>query len=102
MIRELILFELRLGSETDRFKARLRDVQASMRRLGVEPGRNWWNVTGQARWLVVEREFPSMAAYEKDDQAFHGDDEFMTQWRAMEECAASMRVELWQGGASGD
>ena len=48
MIRELIVFELRLGSETDRFKARLRDVQASMRRLGVEPGRNWWNVTGQS------------------------------------------------------
>jgi hypothetical protein len=42
-----------------------------------------------------------MAAYEKDDQAFHGDDEFMSQWRAMEECAASMRVELWQGGADG-
>jgi hypothetical protein len=55
MIRELIFFRLRLGSETDRFKARLHDVQASMRRLGVEPGRNWWNLTGEGRWLVVER-----------------------------------------------
>ena len=45
---------------------------------------------------MVEREFESLAAYEADDAAFHGGEEFMALWRLMESFAESMEVMLWQ------
>lgn len=54
-------------------------------------------MTGDGRVVILEREFPSLAAYEADDDAFHGDADLMAAWRAMEALARSMRVELWDG-----
>jgi hypothetical protein len=97
VVREIIIFKLRLGPDTDRFKELFLDVRSRMREIGVEPGRTWGSLTGEARDVIVEREFPSLAAYEVDDEAFHADASFVGQWRAMEELAVSMTVELWQG-----
>lgn len=96
MIRESIYFKLRLGPDTNSFFAALKDVQRMMRDLGVEPGRRWNNVAGDGRWVLIEREFPSLAAYEEDDRNFHAGEEFMAKWREMESYAEQLRVELWQ------
>lgn len=98
-VREYVIFRLRLGAETDAFKDAFLKVRAAMREIGVEPGRTWGPLTGEAREIILEREFESLAAYEADDAAFHGDPEFMALWRRMESHAASMRVELWEGPA---
>lgn len=97
MIREVIIFKLPLGPDTDRFKELFREVRTSMRAIGVEPGQTWGPLTGEARIIIVERQFPSLAAYEADDQAFHADASFMALWRSMEALAVSMTVELWEG-----
>jgi hypothetical protein len=96
MIRETIYFKLRLGPDTNRFFAVLKDVQRMMAELGVEPGRRWNNVTGDGRWVMIEREFDSLAAYELDDHNFHAGEDFMSKWREMESLAEQLRVELWQ------
>jgi hypothetical protein len=96
MIRELIHFELQLGPATDRFRTLFGQVRERMQQAGVEPGIVWTNLTGNARYIIVERNFDSLAQYEQDDAAFHGDGELMQTWRAMEECLLSMRVDLWQ------
>ncbi|MDQ6694812.1 MAG: hypothetical protein M3014_10415 [Chloroflexota bacterium] len=96
MIREVIFFELKLGPETDRFRELFRKVLSIMEAAGVEPGSVWTNVNGTGRYFIVEREFASLAQYEQDDAAFHGDKELMTTWRQMEECLISMRVDLWK------
>jgi hypothetical protein len=96
MIRETIYFKLRLGPDTNRFFAALKDVQRMMTELGVEPGRRWNNVTGDGRWVMIERDFDSLATYEEDDRNFHAGEDFMTKWREMETHAEQMRVELWQ------
>jgi len=97
VIRELVHFKLQLGPETDRFREAQRAVISAMERIGVQPGTAWFPLTGDDRWVVMEREFDSLAVYEKDDAAFHGDKEFMRLWREMEGHAETMRVELWQG-----
>ena len=96
MIRETIYFKLRLGPDTDRFLAALKDVQQMMTELGVVPGRRWNNASGDGRWVMIEREFESLAAYEEDDRNFHAGAEFMSKWREMEGFADQLRVELWQ------
>jgi hypothetical protein len=96
VIRELIHFELRLGPDTDRFRALFRQVRERMERAGVVPGAVWTNLTGDARYFIVERTFSSLAQYEQDDGAFHSDAELMSIWREMEGCLVSMRVDLWQ------
>jgi hypothetical protein len=96
MIREVIFFELKLGQATDRFRELFRTVREIMERAGVEPGTVWTNLSGNARYVIVEREFASLAQYEQDDAAFHGDEKLMSTWRQMEECLVSMRVELWK------
>lgn len=96
MIRESIYFKLRLGTETNKFFAALKEVQRMMRDLGVEPGRRWNSVTGDGRWVLIEREFASLAAYEEDDRNFHAGEEFMSKWREMKSYADQLRVELWQ------
>jgi len=101
VIRELIHFELRLGPDTDRFRALFRQVWERMERAGVVPGAVWTNLTGDARYFIVERTFSSLAQYEQDDGAFHGDAELMSVWREMEGCLVSMRVDLWQQVYSG-
>ena len=52
--------------------------------------------------VLFEREFDSLAAYEVDDAAFHGGEEFMALWRRMESCAESMETTLWQTRRTGD
>lgn len=97
MVRELIFFELRLGSGTEEFNAAFRAVREAMAELGVVVGRTWSPMTGEVRTRILEREFESLAAYEADDAKFHGATEFMALWRAMESTAKSIRVEVWQG-----
>lgn len=96
MVREKIYFKLKLGPDTNRFLALLKEVQLMMGQLGVAPGRRWSNMTGDGRWVMIEREFPSLSAYEEDDRNFHAGEEFMAKWREMESLAEVMRVELWQ------
>jgi hypothetical protein len=98
MVRELIFFTLRLGPDTDAFVDRFEQVQRRMAEMRVVVGRTWYPATGEGRQLVVEREFTSLAAYEQDDERFHGGAEFMSLWREMEALAVQMRVEIWQGG----
>ena len=97
-VREVIVFRLRLGPETEAFKQCFAQVRAAMREIGVEPGRVWHNMHGTGRDVRVEREFPSLAAYELDDENFHAGPEFMALWREMESHVESMTVELYQAG----
>jgi hypothetical protein len=99
VIREVIRFRLPLGPRTDEFLKLLGEVHAGMKELGVEPGRRWTTLAGE-RVVIVEREFLSLAAYEADDERFHGGPEFMALWRRMEACALSMDVELWESRGS--
>ena len=46
MIRELVYFDLRLGPDSDRFKALFAEVRAGMAELGVVMGRTWMPMTG--------------------------------------------------------
>ncbi|HEX6506666.1 MAG TPA: hypothetical protein VF221_03450 [Chloroflexota bacterium] len=93
-VREQIQFKLKLGPDTDRFRDLFRQVRSQMQAAGVEPGTVWTNLAGDARFVIYEREFGSLAEYEQDDASFHGDEQLMTIWRQMEECLVSMRVEL--------
>ena len=97
MVKEMIWFRLPLGARTDEFLVLYREVRAAMEKLGVNVGVAWTTVSG-TRTVMVEREFDSLAAYEADDRAFHGGEEFMALWRRMEACADSMESQLWQSG----
>ena len=78
-----------------------RQVRARMEQAGVVPGAVWTNLAGGARYCIVERTFASLAQYEQDDSAFHGDEELMNIWREMERCLVSMRVDLLKQLAPG-
>lgn len=94
MIREVIEFRLELGARTDEFRARLRDVLDAMARAGVVEPAVWTDLAGEARSIYLEREFGSLADYEKDDDTFHSDADFMATWRGLEECLAGMSVAI--------
>jgi hypothetical protein len=95
VIKEVVLFRLPLGPRTDEFAVLHRQVRAAMEAQGVNPGVAWTTIAG-TRVFMIEREFESLAAYEADDAAFHGGEEFMALWRKMEACAESMESQLWQ------
>jgi hypothetical protein len=99
MIKEVVRFKLRLGAATDEFRSLYGEVRTSMVELGVNPGIAWFTAAGQ-RELIVEREFNSLADYERDDRDFHAGADFMALWRRMEALAESMDVELWQTSSS--
>jgi hypothetical protein len=96
MVREIIIFEVPLGPESDVFRDAFRRVEAAMVQIGVEPGKVWFPMTGDGRRWIIEREFASLGEYEADDERFHEARDFMQLWREMESHASSMRVELWQ------
>ncbi len=98
MIRELIYFDLRLGPDSDRFRALFEEVRRDMADLGVVVGRSWSPMTGRLRTRIMEREFESLAAYEADDERFHSSPEFMAKWRELESLVREIRVEVWGGG----
>jgi hypothetical protein len=96
MIREVIEFRLVLGARMDVFRARLPDVLEAMARAGVAEPKMWTDLAGEARSIYLEREFGSLADYEKDDVTFHNDADLMATWRGLEECLAGMSVAIRQ------
>ena len=100
MVRELIYFDVELGGGTEDFMAAFRKVKEAMEAIGVVVGRTWSPMTGDGRTVILEREFESLAAYERDDEKFHDADDFMLLWREMEATLKGMRVEVWQGRPS--
>jgi hypothetical protein len=101
MVKETIIFWLPLGARTDEFLALYRQVRDEMEKLGLSAGVSW-TATAGTRKLMVEREFDSLAAYEADDAAFHGQEKFTALWRRMESCAESMETTLWQTPRTSD
>jgi hypothetical protein len=101
MVKETIVFRLPLGPRTDEFLTLYREVREEMEKLGVSAGVSW-SITAGTRMFMIEREFDSLAAYEADDAAFHGGEEFMALWRRMEGCADSMETTLWQTRRTAD
>ncbi len=95
VIKEIVRFELPLGSRTDEFVKLHREVTEAMLGLGLDPGVRWTTVSGR-REVIMEREFSSLADYEAKEAAFHAGADFMSLWRRMEACADSMEVELLQ------
>ena len=99
MIREIVQFDLYLGTQSDEFMVAFRAVQDALAGAGVVKGRVWSPMTGVGRTIIWEREFNSLSDYELDEQRFHEAKDIMQLWRKMEALTSAMRVELWQGSS---
>jgi hypothetical protein len=58
-------------------------VMARRRELGLAEQRLWAPVVGAGNEIVWETDYPDLATFERENDAFNADVEAMKQWRAL-------------------
>jgi hypothetical protein len=72
------------------------EVMALREKLGLAASTLWAPAFGTANEVVWETDYPDLAAYERENEAFYSDAEVMKQWRRLWQFAVqgSIRDEL--------
>jgi hypothetical protein len=72
------------------------EVMALREKLGLAASTLWAPTFGTANEVVWETDYPDLAAYERENEAFYSDAEVMKQWRRLWQHAVqgSIRDEL--------
>ena len=63
------------------------------RKLGLAESRLWAPVVGIANEIVWELEYPDLATFERENEAFYGDAEAMKSWRRLWELTVQGSIE---------
>jgi hypothetical protein len=59
------------------------EVAAGRAKLGLAAPTLWSPVVGAGNEIVWETEYPDLAAFERENDAFHADASLMERWRAL-------------------
>jgi hypothetical protein len=101
MVRSRIIQIIKYGNFRDALEA-LTELNRVCVEKGLSPMTFWAEVSGVGNQLIMESEHASLADFEREEAAFHGDPDTMKVWRSAAQyiVEGSMRSELIQTAPS--